>query len=346
MAQRPDHSPQPDTTPPPSAGAFLDSPETRIFRVRYTGAPQPLRDYLLARYRHGRDAAWAESFYPRRVRLDGLTVDGRTVVRPGQEIAYLHHRADEPPMPDPPAVLHEDEWLLAVHKPDTVPVSPSGVYYFTALVMALREQLGLPELTPMHRLDLETSGPIVFAKRRSEVAALHALFTAGAIHKRYRALAWGLVPTARREIAGRIVPDAESPIQTRLRLEAQPDGPPASLTRIHGIAHQHHPRHGPLSELLLEPVTGKTNQLRVHLAAIGHPIVGDKKYHADPAVFLDWYAHRDFARLRGRLVLPRQALMCESLAFPHPFTGEPVRIAAPPCAWTDKLRGLLDPRGG
>jgi 23S rRNA-/tRNA-specific pseudouridylate synthase len=262
------------------------------------------------------------------------------VVQPGQEIAYLHHRADELPMPPPPVVLHEDDRLLAVHKPDTVPVSPSGVYYFTALVMALREQHGLPELTPMHRLDLETSGPIVFAKRRSEVAALHALFAAGAIHKRYRALAWGHVSVTQREIAGRIVPDGSSPIQTRLRLVPAQHGAPVSLTRVHAITHQHHPRHGPLSELLLEPVTGKTNQLRVHLAAIGHPIVGDKKYHGDPAVFLDWYAHRDFARLRDRLLLPRQALMCESLGFPHPFTGEPVRIAAPADAWTDKLRGL------
>lgn len=340
MAQRPPQLPQTEPAPPQPAGAFVDSPETKVFRVRHTGAPQPLRDYLLARYRHGRSAAWAASFYPGRVRLDGMAVDADTVVRPGQEIAYLHNRADEPPTPPPPPVLHEDEWLLAVHKPDTVPVNPSGVYYFTALVLSLRERFGLPELTPMHRLDLETSGPILFAKRRGQVAAFHALFTQGRMHKRYRALSWGHVPTSQREIAGHIVPDADSPIHTRLRLIPTATDAPASLTRIHAVTHLHHALHGALSELLLEPVTGKTNQLRVHLAAIGHPIVGDKKYHPDPAVFLDWYTHRDFTRLRGTLLLPRQALMCDSLAFPHPFTGEPLHIAAPAGAWAEKLSDL------
>jgi 23S rRNA pseudouridine1911/1915/1917 synthase len=98
---------------------------------------------------------------------------------------------------------------------------------------------------------------------------------------------------------------------------------------------------GPFSELELEPVTGKTNQLRVHLAHVGHPIVGDKKYHPDEEVFLDWYAHRDYARLAERLLLPRQALHCEALAFTHPFSGAALETRAPAAMWRDKVSGLL-----
>ena len=115
-----------------------------------------------------------------------------------------------------------------------------------------------------------------------------------------------------------------------------------SLTRVLGVIHRDLGGRGVISELLLEPVTGKTNQLRVHLAHVGHPVVGDKKYHPDEEVFLDWFAHRNIGRLRQRLLLPRHALHCESLDFPHPFTDEAVEVRAPAGAWAAKVAGLAD----
>ena len=148
----------------------------------------------------------------------------------------------------------------------------------------------------------------------------------------------GAFPPDLREIRGRIVPHAGSAIATKLALELA-GGAAQSLTRIGEVRHC-----PPFSELALEPVTGKTNQLRVHLAAVGHPIVGDKKYHPDEGVFLDWLTHRDFARLRGRLLLPRQALHCEALEFRHPFTEQPMRLTAPAGSWREKLGELADGR--
>ena len=336
---------------------FRNDAQRHIFRFRYAGPPRGLREALLERYRYGRGADWAGSFFPARVRLNGAPVHAHTPVAPGDEIAYLHLRADEPPAPPLGAPLHGDEWLLAVAKGDTTPVSPSGLYYFTALAIQARETYGEPELTPIHRLDLETSGPVLFARRQTHVAACQALFARKALRKRYRALVHGRFPPGLREIAGRIVPDTASRIHTRLRLE--PADPTAvvlrdeaphsrnaaaelSLTRVLSVTHHDLGERGVFSELELEPVTGKTNQLRVHLAHVGHPIVGDKKYHPDEAVFLDWHEHRDFARLATRLLLPRQALHCEALAFPHPFTGEPLEIRAPAGLWQAKLAGLLE----
>ena len=346
---------------------FSNGPDRHIFRFTYQGEERPLGSYLLGRYRHGRDEEWARGFYPRRLRLNGMPVDAETRVRAGDRVAYLHLRAEEPPTPPPPPPLHEDDRLLALLKNDSVPVNPAGVFYFTSLAIAAREASGNPELTPLHRLDLETSGPVLFAKRAADLKTLHRLFHQKAIAKRYRALVHGIFPSGLNEITGHIVPDTGSRIHTKLRLEpaapetAAPEehvpgedlpasphpgcqppngGAEVSHTRILAV------RHGPggrFSELLLEPVTGKTNQLRVHLAHVGHPIVGDKKYHPDEAVFLDWYRHRDFERLRTRLLLPRQALHCESLAFRHPFSGDWVDIRVPEEIWREKLSGLPNP---
>ena len=344
----------------PAAAPFCNGTAQHVFRFRYEGPPGPLHATLLERYRFGRSAAWARGFYPHRVRLNGAPVHADTAVRPGDEVAYRHARADEPPPPRLGPALHEDPWLLALAKPDTVPVSPAGVFYFSALAIQAREDFAAPELTPLHRLDLETSGVLLCARRRADLGTWHGLFLRKALAKRYRALVHGRFPPALHAIAGRIVPDAASRIHTRLRLEPLPPGeaerlaagPPArrprhapeevSLTRIHAVTWHELGARGTFSELELEPVTGKTNQLRVHLAHVGHPIVGDKKYHPDEAVFLDWHAHRDFARLAGRLLLPRQALLCEALAFVHPFTGEPLCIRAPAALWRAKLAELLE----
>jgi 23S rRNA pseudouridine1911/1915/1917 synthase len=359
----PDREPTGPTGPGPDAAAapLRNGPDAHVFRFRYEDPPRALLDYLLERYRHGRSEAWARSFYPARVRLNDAPVTPATRVAPGDVIAYLHLRADEPPAPPLGPPLYQDEWLLALAKDDAAPVNPAGVHYFGALAIRAREALGNPELTPIHRLDLETSGPVLFARRAALLAACHRLFARRALDKRYRALVHGRFPQELREIGGRIVPDVASPIHTRLRLEpatsvelaaaatAPPDGsarprkspPELSLTRVLAVTHHDLGPRGVFSELELQPVTGKTNQLRVHLAHVGHPIVGDKKYHPDPAVFLDWHVHRDFARLAARLLLPRQALVCEALAFPHPVTGLAVEVRAPAGLWHDKVAVLL-----
>ena len=323
--------------PPPRAPPFENSSIGKIFRFTYQGPARLLKTYLLERYAYGRDAHWRESFYPHRLRLNGATVDDDSRVAPGDRLAYLHLRSEEPPAPELAPPLFEDDWLLALHKPDSIPVNPSGVFYFSCLALLEREVLGLPELTPAHRLDLETSGPVIFARRKEELRHIHQLFQQKSIRKTYRALVHGAFPEDLREISGRIVPHAGSAIATKLALEPESAGGGQihSLTYIHQVR----PR-PPFSELVLEPVTGKTNQLRVHLAAVGHPIVGDKKYHPDEDVFMDWLEYRDFKRLRSQLILPRQALHCETLEFAHPFTGGPVKIQAPPECWARKLAGL------
>ncbi len=315
--------------------AFTSDSASKIFRFQFEGSARPLKPYLLERYHYGREVEWRDSFYPERVRLNGEPVAEDTWVRPGDSIAYRHLRAEEPHVPPLLRVLYEDEWLVAVHKTDDVPVSPAGIYYFTSLAIRAREAFANPELTPIHRLDLETSGVLLLARKKAYLRSFHALFVEHRIAKRYVALVHGRFPDGLTEIAGRLGPHPSSAIHTKLWLD--PAAPhPNSRTRILQVA-----AHGECSELLIEPVTGKTNQIRVHLAHAGHPVVGDKKYHPDESVFLDWLAHRDFARLRDRLWLPRQALQCQGLEFTHPFTDEPVAIAAAAGSWRAKVCAVV-----
>lgn len=348
---------------------FTSDASSKIFHFRFEAQAQALKPYLLERYQFGREARWRDTFYPDRVRLNGAPVAEDTWARPGDTVAYRHLRAEEPPAPAALAVLYEDQWLLAVHKPDTLPVSPSGLYYFSSLAILARELFGAPELTPVHRLDLETAGVLLLARRRADAARFHELFETHAIVKRYLALVYGTFPAECRELAGRIAPHPDSAIHTKLWLD--PAGEPNSLTRVLEVAYhavcapqvasgasrsaagasggaagaarerQAAPEAGRCSELLLEPVTGKTNQIRVHLAHAGHAIVGDKKYHPDERVFLDWLKYRDDRRIRERVWLPRQALHCLSLSFTHPFTGEPVTVASAAEAWQAKTAGAI-----
>jgi len=320
---------------PHAMDAFTSDSASKIFRFQFEGSAQPLKPYLLERYHYGREVAWRDTFYPERVRLNGEPVGEDTWVRPGDSIAYRHLRAEEPSVPPLLRILYEDEWLVAVHKPDDIPVSPAGIYYFTSLAIRAREAFANPELTPLHRLDLETSGVLLLARKKAYLRAFHALFVEHRIAKRYVALAYGRFPQGLHEIAGRIGPHPSSSIHTKLWLDpASPE--PNSLTRIVQVA-----EHGECSELLLEPVTGKTNQIRVHLAHAGYPIVGDKKYHPDETVFLDWLMHRDNARLHERLWLPRQALQCQRLSFVHPFTGASIAIAALADSWRAKVAAVV-----
>jgi len=270
------------------------------------------------------------------VRVNQVDVDEASWVRPGDSISYHHARVEEPLHPGAPPVLYEDAWMLVVYKSGDVPVSPSGPHYFASLAIHAREVFGNPDLTPIHRLDMETEGPVILSKRRQDLGRFHQMFLRQELGKSYRALVHGRFPRELSRISGRIVRDTPSPITTKLGLLPERGGT-HSITEVRRIEHR-----GTFSELELAPLTGKTNQIRVHLAHFGHPLVGDKKYYPDERLFLDWVQHKDWTRHARELVLPRHALQCAALEFLHPFTAEPIRIVSPAGAWRRKIAGAAE----
>lgn len=228
------------------------------------------------------------------------------VFRPSLRLHYYRSLPDEPPVPFEETILFQDDWLVVADKPHFLPVTPTGRYVQQSLLVRLKKRLGLDTLSPIHRIDRETAGVVVFAVRPETRAAYHALFRERAVTKTYQALA--------------PAPGLQGfPLTRHSRMEEDPDtffrmreapGTPDSETRIHLLEQR-----GAWARYLLEPVTGKRHQLRVHMNALGLPLVGDQFY---PAVRRGPDATEDFSDpLR---------LLAQAIAFTDPVTGVPRRF--------------------
>lgn len=217
-----------------------------------------------------------------------------------------------PHNPEQPRVIYVDAQLLLVHKPDLL-LSVPGRHPVNRDCMITRLQQRYPEALLVHRLDLDTSGIMVVARDKPTQAALSRLFQERAVSKRYRAWVHGRVADDRGSIDLPIARDWEN--RPRQRICAS-DGKP-SLTHYRVLE-----RRGAATLLELQPVTGRSHQLRIHCREIGHPIFGCDLY-APPAVL-------------G--AAPRLLLHATRIAFRHPATGvelvghSPAPFAAPPGA--------------
>lgn len=191
-------------------------------------------------------------------------------------------------------VVHADDDLLAIDKPSGL-LSVPGRGPDKADCALARVMEEFPDALTVHRLDMATSGLLLFARSKDMQRALSGLFASGGIAKRYVADVWGVPAPASGEIDLPLITDwPQRPLQKVDRETGKP-----SITRYETSS-----VHGTFSRLALTPLTGRSHQLRVHLAQIGHPILGD-----------EFYAHPDALAARGRL-----ALHAAALRFEHPAT--------------------------
>ncbi len=230
------------------------------------------------------------------VDADGAVVDATTVLRPGSLVYLYRDLPDEVPVPFDIPVLYRDADIVVVDKPHFVATMPRGRHVAQSALVRLRRDLGLPELSPAHRLDRLTAGVLLFTARREVRGAYQMMFGRRAVRKVYLAQAAGDTSLSLpRVVRSRIVKH-----RGRLQAVTEP-GEPNAETLIE-----------PLSGGLyrLTPRTGRTHQLRVHMAALGLPIVGDPLYPQ-----LRTVDDGDFnAPLR---------LLAHSLEFVDPIDGRP-----------------------
>ncbi len=257
-------------------------------------------DCLCDHFSHIPRTQWQQRFIRGRV-LDtaGESIQLDAPFRVGQIIRYFREIENEPVIPFEEAILYQDEHLVVADKPHFLPVTPKGRYVTQTLLHRLIEKLGNPQLAPLHRIDRGTAGLVMFSTNPTYRSRYHALFSEHRITKHYEALAAPL-------------PNLDFPYVHRSRMVAgepffrmqEVAGEPNSETHIDVIERgEHHWRYA------LSPITGRKHQLRVHMAALGAPIVGD-----------DFYP----------VVLPRSEdysqplkLLAASLEFIDPVSGEP-----------------------
>jgi 23S rRNA pseudouridine1911/1915/1917 synthase len=278
--------------------------------------------------------------------------DGSPLLEPAEPVvAGAAYRVDLPPpldaRPAPQAIaltiLYEDADIVVLDKPAGLVVHPAPGNQDGTLVNALLAHCG-DSLTGIggerrpgivHRLDKDTSGVMVVAKTAEALAALAAAFAARDLDRAYLALCWGLPAPARGEIAGAIGRDPRE----RKRMAVVARGGKQALTR-YALRRSWH---AAVALLDCRLATGRTHQIRVHLASAGHPIVGDPVYmRRIPAAAAK--LPRD---IRGTLLdFPRQALHAARLGFAHPRTGDALSFETPPPADMADLIALLDDNTG
>jgi 23S rRNA pseudouridine1911/1915/1917 synthase len=251
------------------------------------------------------------------VRIDGQPARCGQRVQPGRRIEVAAPPEPEPseliPEAIPLTILFEDACLLVVNKPAGLVVHPAPTHSQGTLVHALlhhwqHQPQGLDPLRPgiVHRLDKDTSGLLVIAKDPETLASLARQFLSRTVEKEYLAAVWGR-PARTHGVIDK--PVGRDPVH-RKKMRIRPDGR-AAETRYEVIASA-----GPVSWLRVWPKTGRTHQIRVHLASLGHPIVGDLTYGR--------------ARKNAGVPLPeRQALHAHRLCFQHPRSGETLEFCAP-----------------
>jgi 23S rRNA pseudouridine1911/1915/1917 synthase len=241
------------------------------------------------------------------------------MVRPGDSISCNLPDFEAPVVNFDYDIVYEDEWLLAVNKPAGLRVHSSGKFVNANLIYHLRHlhQPAYPEANLVNRLDADTSGLVLLARNKVVLSQLMRQFAEGLVVKEYLAVVTGRPYPADGTIDLPIGPvqDARVP---RFGIDSA-QGKPA-------VTHYRTLRH--LSEQLtlleLKPETGRTHQLRVHLAAIGHPLAGDALYTMNDHDYLDWRLNPN-----KQTSLQGQALHSHRLQFFHPVGQTLCTLTAP-----------------
>lgn len=226
-------------------------------------------------------------------------------------------------------VVYQDRWMIAVDKPAGLAVHPAGRRLGGTLIHYLHDRFRsddpahdvVPRL--LHRIDRETSGVVAIGLDRDFQGLVGRQFEDREVAKTYLAVVHGCPAPGEGCIDFGIGPDRRSAV--RLKLEARRDGTGLrALTRYRVLRSNER-----FALVELSPKTGRTHQLRVHMAALGHPLVGDKIYGADEGLFLEHLQGELSEASRSQLILDRHALHAFRLCFHHPFEDRPLELEAP-----------------
>jgi 23S rRNA pseudouridine1911/1915/1917 synthase len=268
-----------------------------------------LLSHLASLYPHSSAQAWQQNLNNREVTVNGITAAGSESVTSGQTLVWNRPPWIEPESPQHFGVLFNDPHLLAVNKPGGLPTLPGGGFMENTLLRMVQKQT--PHANPVHRLGRATTGIVLFAKTAEAASKLSANWNTPRIQKIYRALAQGI---AQRDAYEILTPIGLVPHPLIGSVwAANPSGKPSkSLAKVIS-------RTASTTVFEVSLSSGRPHQIRIHLASIGHPLVGDPLYG---------FTGQPLENLPG---LPGDGgyfLHAQFLKFHHPITGEQINLEA------------------
>ena len=277
---------------------------------------ETLLQYLVRKFRYFDEPAWRDRISDGRITVNERPASAGQVLRKGDSVAYATGAWCEPPVNTDYRTLFEDETFLVLSKPAPLPVHSIGAYFQNTLMSLLRrDRPEARDFNLVHRLDRETSGVLLLCKKKGLLGPLQAAWREGKVRKEYRAIVFGDFRPDRRRVDAAIGRALNSRIRMKLGVDHVRGR--SSVTEFEVLD-----RRKGHSMLKVNPLTGRTHQIRVHLETLGHPIVGDKLYSGEDATFLEFLEHGWTEKLAAKVRLPRLALHAMRLELPHPVSGE------------------------
>jgi 23S rRNA pseudouridine1911/1915/1917 synthase len=257
---------------------------------------------------------------------DGRRLKPSTRVVAGLAFALLRTPEPEPDAPLDFGVVHDDGALLVVDKPAGLPVHPTARYSAHTFTAAARARFPGRKVDPAHRIDRETSGLLACGSAPEWTKRLKRAFADGAVAKTYLALAAGRPGDERFTVDAPLALTLASAVRVRMHVW---EGGLPSVTDFEVLERRTSDDGAPVALLACRPRTGRQHQIRAHLHHAGLPLVGDKIYGPDEAIFDRFTRHETTDEDRARLRLPRHALHAWRLELPHPRDGGRVALEAP-----------------
>ena len=284
-------------------------------------------EFLVQRFPAIQREVWLQRFLEGGIlNAEGINIGPNQSVLHETHLLYFRHVADEPTLPFKAQIIFQDEHLIVADKPHFMPVTPGGQYVQQSLLVQLKQDFNLPELSPIHRIDRETAGLVMFSVRANDRNAYQQLFRLQQVQKTYEAIAgipessplnmvfpityksmmasdeqfFKMRELTARECATTDQSNSETWIDCVESLEPDVSASSASKQSLKSLA-----------KYIMKPVTGQRHQLRVHMNALGLPILHDQFY---PTVKKLTTEEDDFEQ-------PLQ-LLAKSIAFLDPLTGQ------------------------
>lgn len=301
--------------------------------IKQIGPINRLADYMSDRFTYRSLAEWTDLIEQGHILLNGKPVDPAVQIGVGDVITTRLPDLDPPAANYNYAIVYEDEALLGVNKPANLRVHGRGRFIHANLIHHIRHvhDPAFPAVDLVNRLDANTSGLVILAKDKMSMGYMQALFRDRSISKRYLALVHGRLAQTEGEILSEIgqLPSLDGVYRYG---SGEPARKPKPAKTAYRVIDSFDDR---FSLVALTPHTGRTHQLRVHMAELGHPLVGDALYQMDDAGYLAYVRREEEGELLDGI--GRHALHCLAYRFVHPLLKVEVEIEAPMAEDMEKI---------